>query len=171
VPRLRLAKGSLTISARAGTAKASASYRIGPALVKPQAAGMTDLVEATYTYAMGCPPSDGFILHVTPRAMAYEVTAGDQRWIVPDLAGESGVKDGRGVIITGDVGCTDFAIPKARPFALDFTPLFPDGSKGETYSPSCQRSLETAPDGGITHHTRCFSPSGAEFTGKVKRLR
>jgi hypothetical protein len=129
------------------------------------------------TYATGCPPNDGFILHVTPKAMAYEVSAGDKEWIVPDLSRDYEVEDGHGVIVTGTMGCEDFAIPEVRPFEISFTPLFTDGSEGFLYSPGCrwishQRSAKNVQGGGAVEGgmVECSSSRSLEFSGRVKRL-
>jgi hypothetical protein len=109
--------------------------------------------------------------------MAYSVSDGDKEWIVPDLSHDYEVEDRHGVIITGSVGCEDFAIPDVRPFEITFTPLFADGSEGRIYVPGCRqigtrRVSKNAKGGTVERETvECSSDVGTEFTGKVKRSR
>jgi hypothetical protein len=179
VVRLRISatQGSFTIAASAGTTKASATFRIVRTRPIPRVAETeaTDLLEVTYRYASGCPSSDGFILHVIPKAVAYKVTSGDKVWIVPDLSRDYGGTDGHGVIVTGSMACQDFSIPDARPFEMEFSPLAVDGSEGPSYSPHCRqtsanRVIKNA-KGWITGESKfeCSSAGQVEFSGKVKR--
>lgn len=180
VVRLKVSatRGTFTVTVRAGATRTSATFQIANGLPKErvETASETDIVEATYAYSTSCPSDDGFILHVTPKAAAYEVTARDKKWIVPDLSVGLGVDDGHGVIVTGSIGCQDFTIPDVRPFEITFVPLFSDGERGEWYSPNCRQTNGTrtvkkganGPRSVVGASITCSSVNYINFTGKVR---
>jgi len=170
-------KGTFTIAAGAGRTKSSATFHIRKTK-ESHATGEnppTDIVEVTYVYASGCVSSNGFIVHVNPKADAYRVSLGDKQWIVPDGSASYAVKDGHGVITSGSVGCEEFSIPAESPFAVEVTPVWADG-EGDASDPFCRR-IDYPPNkrgqwrglvmGGGS--IQCSYDGSLEFTGIVKR--
>ena len=96
----------------------------------------TEIVAAKYVYAAGCPPANGFLLSITPKAPAYRVDIDGRSWVVPDQPGARG-SPRHGTIVTGGVYCPDFTIPTDAPLALVVKPLRTDGRMAEIRSPSC----------------------------------
>ena len=172
-------QGAFTVSTQAGHRITSATFHIAGSKPAPkvEVTPRTEIAEATYSYSTGCPDSEGFVLHVTPRAVAYRVTVGRQTWVVPDLSRDLEISDGHGAIVTGHVGCLDFTIPGAKPFAISIVPLLADGSDGGAFFPGCQSTRTTRStrhaDGStsVVLEAECSSHTRAEFSGQVKRSR
>jgi hypothetical protein len=163
VARLEItaAAGPITVHASAGSQSGVATYVLG---ARPAPAAVaTSIVEATYTYRSGCPPSNGFVLAISPKAPAYRVEVDGDTWIVPDQ-GATTPSPRLGTIMTGTIGCFDFTIPTGKPLALSITPLFTDGSEGDTRSEFCQSTgplWSCQPDGHGGQHCVSHGPSCA----------
>jgi hypothetical protein len=129
------AVATVIVRGRSGDETASASYRLARARRAAPSRG-TELVAGRYVYASGCPDANGFLLSISPKAPVYKVELEDKTWIVPDQPDVSG-SSRTGTIATGGVFCRDFGIPTDTPLALSITPLYPDGSEGDTRSDGC----------------------------------
>lgn len=175
VVRLDVKASAIAVSVRGqvGTESGEAKYRLG-ARARETALVQPEITEAQYLYGEGCPSSNGFLLSIDPQAPAYRVELDGQVWIVPD--GEPWRRR-HGTIVTGTVGCDDFAIPTDRPLALFITPLDAAGNEGATRMEGCVRVGPRPSCHPIGHgETRCTSmqvqcTSGgtSSVTGRVVR--
>jgi hypothetical protein len=154
---IKAKQGEIVIKARVGDKDISASYKIDSKLQAP-VRPHTQIVRASYQYSDGCVGSNGFILTIKPFAPAYRVEIDGQSWIVPGRDKWQTEADVGG-ILTGQIGCSDFAIPTDKPLGLTITPLHADGQDGESWLPGCTRS-----ERGLT----CTSPASLRFSGSVK---
>ncbi len=122
------------------------------------------IMTAEYSYAVGDPGSDAFILEVQPRASAYRVVVGNQTWVVPDQRRHrrQPAKDS-GYIITGFLGCASYIVPTTSPFATKITALLNAGKNGPSFPSMC--ATTTNDDGSAS--VQCSNHRSFRFGGKV----
>jgi hypothetical protein len=151
----------IELTVQAGETRTSVSYQVAKG-AKPSTA-QTTIKAATFESQKSDPSTHGFVLEVFPRAPFYRVEVDSKPVLVPDRSSEYRHAADTGVLLVGYFGCETFSVATDDPFRLRITPVFLDGSDGETYFPGCK--FTKTENGGSGS---CSNFYGASFGGPVK---